>query len=72
MKKLNQSKHWRTSIIAVFAMLLFIAAGVAVFAGFATFTEATSFLSIIAMPLMFFGFRMSADSKSVEQNQYNP
>lgn len=71
MKK--KSNHWRTNIVALLAILLFVAAGLAVVFGYATFTEASSLLSMVAMPLIYVGFKLSADSKAVEQNQYpNP
>jgi len=70
--KIKHSNHWRTNIVSILAILLFIVAGLAVFFGFATFTEATSLLSIVAMPLLFVGFKLSADSTAVDQNKYNP
>lgn len=66
----RKSNHWRTNIVALLAILLFVAAGLAVFFGYATFTEASSLLSMVAMPLIWAGFKLSADSKTVEQNQY--
>ncbi len=69
----RKSNHWRTNIVALLAILLFVAAGLAVVFGYATFTEASSLLSMVAMPLIYVGFKLSADSKAVEQNQYpNP
>jgi uncharacterized membrane protein len=67
---LKKSKHWRTNFIAIVAMLLFVAAGLAVVFGFATFADATALLSTVAMPLMYFGFKFTADGKSVDDNQY--
>ncbi len=71
MKK--KSNHWRTNIVALLAILLFVAAGLAVVFGYATFTEASSLLSMVAMPLIYVGFKLTADSKAIDQNQYpNP
>lgn len=67
---IRRTKHWRTNVIAAISVTLFIAALVAVFLGIATLTEAGTFLSIVAMPLLMLGFRFSADSKVVEENKY--
>ncbi|MCF8255530.1 MAG: hypothetical protein K9H61_02270 [Bacteroidia bacterium] len=68
----RKSNHWRTNVIGIIAIALFIAAMVAVFVGYTTLTEAGTFLSLIAMPLLMIGFRLSADSKAIDQNKYNP
>ena len=62
----KRSNHWRTNLVATIAILLFIGAGACVAFGLATFAEASSFLSVVAIPLLVFGLRLSADSKTVE------
>lgn len=64
------TSHWRTNIVAYIAIFCFVVAAIAVAFHLATFSEAAAFLSTIAMPLMYTGFRLSADRKEVDSNKY--
>lgn len=67
---MKKNKHWRTTIIAIIALILFICSLVAMFLDKATFSEATGFITITVMPLVMLGLHLSADSKSVENDKY--
>jgi hypothetical protein len=69
---IKRSNHWRTNLIALIGFILLLCAIAAVVFGFATFEQATGFISLTIIPLLLFGLNKSADAKAVDNNTYKP
>ncbi len=67
---IKRSRHWRTNLVGFIAILLFVLTALAVGFGVATFEQGSAFISAVALPLMWFGFKASADSKKVDSDKY--
>lgn len=66
----QNNKHWRTNLVGFIAIILFVLTALAVGTGLATFEQGSAFISAVALPLMWFGFKASADSKKVDSDKY--